>query len=173
MTILKFHVSGAPSYEIGDEIWQVSLADAIRAEAEIVAADAGADLLESPDQAHRDALRDRLIADMTAALDQIGDQYKSPDGVLCSLTAGPALDEWASAVSLTPVRSPALAPIVQEVLRFEDLPLGSLGTRRAVVRWSDGTESEAMTWYSDEILICESDHGNSRLMSSRVEKSRR
>ena len=50
------------------------------------------------------------------------------------------------------------------VLRFEDLPLGSPGTRRAVVRWSDGTASETMTWYGDEILICEGDHGNSRLM---------
>ena len=48
-------------------------------------------------------------------------------------------------------------PIVEEVLRFEDLPLGSAGTRRAVVRWSDGTEDAAMTWYSDEILVCEGD----------------
>jgi hypothetical protein len=47
--------------------------------------------------------------------------------------------------------------IVEEVLRFEDLPLGSLGTRRAVVRWSDGSESAPMTWYGDEILICEGD----------------
>ncbi len=53
--------------------------------------------------------------------------------------------------------SPAPSPIVEEVLRFEDLPLGSLGTRRAVVRWSDGTASETMTWYGDEILICEGD----------------
>ena len=48
-------------------------------------------------------------------------------------------------------------PIVTEVLRFEDLPLGSHGTRRAVVRWSDGTEGEALAWYPDEILICEGD----------------
>jgi hypothetical protein len=48
-------------------------------------------------------------------------------------------------------------PIVEEVLRFEDLPLGSAGTRHAVVRWSNGTESTAMTWYSDEILVCEGD----------------
>lgn len=48
-------------------------------------------------------------------------------------------------------------PIVTEVLRFEDLPLGSHGTRRAVVRWSDGTEGEALAWYADEILICEGD----------------
>jgi hypothetical protein len=48
-------------------------------------------------------------------------------------------------------------PIVEEVLRFEDIPLGSAGTRRAVVRWSDGTEDAPMTWYSDEILVCEGD----------------
>jgi hypothetical protein len=46
-------------------------------------------------------------------------------------------------------------PIVSEVVRFEDLPPGSRGTRRAIVHWSDGTESEALTWYADEILICE------------------
>jgi hypothetical protein len=32
---------------------------------------------------------------------------------------------------------------VVEVLRFEDLRLGSRGSRRAIVRWSDGTEGEA------------------------------
>jgi len=41
------------------------------------------------------------------------------------------------------------SPIVTEVLRFEDLPPGSRGTRRAIARWSDGTESEALTWYTD------------------------
>jgi hypothetical protein len=40
-------------------------------------------------------------------------------------------------------------PTVAEVLRFEDLPLGSRGTRRAVVRWSHGSEGEALTWYAD------------------------
>ena len=49
------------------------------------------------------------------------------------------------------------SPTVVEVLRFEDLPLGSRGSRRAVVRWSDGTEGEALRWYSDEILVCEGD----------------
>jgi hypothetical protein len=39
--------------------------------------------------------------------------------------------------------SPDPNPIVDEVLRFEDLPLGSAGSRRAIVRWSDGSESEA------------------------------
>jgi hypothetical protein len=45
------------------------------------------------------------------------------------------------------------SPVVEEVLRFEDLPPGSRGSRRAVVRWSDGTEGEALAWYSDEIPI--------------------
>ena len=49
------------------------------------------------------------------------------------------------------------SPIVTEVVRFVDLPPGSRGTRRAIARWSDGTESEALTWYADEILICEGD----------------
>jgi hypothetical protein len=48
-------------------------------------------------------------------------------------------------------------PTVVEVMRFEDLPLGSRGSRRAIVRWSDGSEGEALSWYADEILICEGD----------------
>ena len=46
---------------------------------------------------------------------------------------------------------------LDKVLRFEDLPLGSAGTRRAIVRWSDGTESAALTFYADEVLFCEGD----------------
>ena len=48
-------------------------------------------------------------------------------------------------------------PRVQEVLRFEELPLGSLASRRAVVRWSDGTEGEAVRFYGDEVVFCEGD----------------
>jgi hypothetical protein len=48
-------------------------------------------------------------------------------------------------------------PIVEEVLRFEDLPTDSMASRRAVVRWSDGTEGEALRWYADEVLVCEGD----------------
>ena len=43
-------------------------------------------------------------------------------------------------------------PRVVEVLAFEDLPVGSLASQRAVVRWSDGTEGEALRWYADEVL---------------------
>jgi hypothetical protein len=48
-------------------------------------------------------------------------------------------------------------PIVEEVLRFQDPPPGSLASRRAIVRWSDGTEGEALRFYSDEVLVCEGD----------------
>jgi hypothetical protein len=41
------------------------------------------------------------------------------------------------------------SPIVTEARRFDDLPLGSRGTRRAIARWSDGTESEVLTWYAE------------------------
>ena len=46
---------------------------------------------------------------------------------------------------------------VEEVLRFEGLPPDSLASRHAVVRWSDGTEGEALRWYADEVLVCEGD----------------
>ena len=49
------------------------------------------------------------------------------------------------------------SPTVVEVLRFDDLPLGSLASRRAVVRWSDGSEGEALRWYSDEVKFSEGD----------------
>ena len=49
------------------------------------------------------------------------------------------------------------AVVVAEVLRFEDLPVGSIASRRAVVRWSDGTESEALRWFDDEVLVSEGD----------------
>ncbi|MFZ0972732.1 MAG: hypothetical protein WAN22_10945 [Solirubrobacteraceae bacterium] len=49
------------------------------------------------------------------------------------------------------------AVVVEEVLRFEDLPVGSMASRRAVVRWSDGSESEAVRWFDDEVLVSEGD----------------
>ena len=42
--------------------------------------------------------------------------------------------------------------VVEEVLRFEDLPVGSMASRRAVMRWSDGSESEALRWFDEEVL---------------------
>jgi hypothetical protein len=55
------------------------------------------------------------------------------------------------------MHSPEGDPVVQEVLRFEDVPLESAGSRRAIVRWSDGTHGEAVTFYADEVLFSEGD----------------
>ena len=152
--MLKIHLHGAEPYEIGPEIWQQPLADAIRAEAETIAADAGSDLLESPDQKHRDQLRDRIIAEMTEALRQTEDTYTALDGVRYSLIESPARDAGDGG---TRTRVSASSPVVEEVLRFEDLPLGSSGSRRAVVRWMDGSEGEGLRWFADGILVCEGD----------------
>ena len=162
--ILKVHLDGAASYDVGDEIWHESLADTIHCEAETIASYAGSDLLQSADQAQRNALRDRIVREMTVALVSAGDRYRAHDGVLYSLIAESSVDAPRRRGRLGAISNCTSEPIVEEVLRFEDLPLGSAGTRHAVVRWSDGTESAAMTWYSDEILVCEGDHGNSRLM---------
>jgi len=64
------------------------------------------------------------------------------------------------------------SPTVVEVLRFEDLPLGSTGSRRAIVRWSDGSEGEAIRFYREEVLVSEGDHGNSGPMSPRSRSPR-
>jgi hypothetical protein len=48
-------------------------------------------------------------------------------------------------------------PTVVEVVRFEDLPPGSLASRRAVALWSDGHVGECLRWYSDEVLVSEGD----------------
>lgn len=151
--ILRVHIEGAPEYEIGDEIWQQSLPEAIAAEAEAIAAYAEPALLDSSDQAQRDAMRAQLICDMTRTLVAVGDEHQAPDGVRYSLVDESVRDTD----TLGSVHSKVDEPVVDEVLRFEDLPLGSTGSRRAIVRWSDGTESAALTFYADEILFCEGD----------------
>jgi hypothetical protein len=42
-----------------------------------------------------------------------------------------------------------------EVVAIEPLPLGANASRRAVVRWSDGSQGEARRWFEDEILFSE------------------
>jgi hypothetical protein len=59
-------------------------------------------------------------------------------------------------------------PSVKEVLRFEDLPLGSLASRRAVVRWATGPRGRRSVGTPTRVLVCKGDHGKSRLMSSRA-----
>jgi hypothetical protein len=146
--ILKVHLDGGASYDVGDEIWQMALGDAIQAEAESIVYAAGSDLLESG----HNQLRDRIVAEMSEALSQVDDTYRAPDGVLYSLIEPSAVEDDDT---LTLVSS--VAPVVEEVLRFEDLAVGSLGTRRAVVRWSDGSEGEGLKWFGDEVMICEGD----------------
>jgi hypothetical protein len=155
--ILRVHVPGAAGYEIGDEIWQESLADAIATEADRIACRACSDLLESPDDEHREHLRNQLVAEMTAALVAVGDRYRARNGVLYSLEDQPASELTSAIDSLREVSSRTTQPIVEQVLRFEDVTLGSGGSRRALVRWSDGTEDVAITWYADEVLVCEGD----------------
>ena len=87
---LHIHIPGAGSYEIADEIWQASLAEAIEAEAWTIADYIGADLFEDDTEASRTQLRDRVIADMTRVLRRAGDTYRAPDGVRYSLTRSPA-----------------------------------------------------------------------------------
>ena len=154
--ILKVHLQGAASYQVGDEIWQEALGDAIRAEADSIVYSAGPELLEA---GHSQLLR-RIVAEMSEALSEIGDTYRTPDGIQYSLIEAPGVEDDDD--TLTAVSS--AVPVVEEVLRFEDLPVGSHATRRAVVRWSDGTEGEGLKWYGDEILICE---GRSRRQDTR------
>ena len=167
--ILKVHLQGGASFDVGDEIWQESLTDAIRAEADTIAGYTGSELPESQDRADRDALRDRIVDEMTSALVSVGDRYRALDGVRYSLIEDSALDPPTGEGRLSAMGTRDSEPIVEEVLRFETLPVDHGGTRRAVVRWSDGSEGTALVWYPDEILLCEGDHGNSRLMSSRAE----
>jgi hypothetical protein len=155
--ILHVHLDGAGPHEIGDEIWQQPLADVIRAEADTIAGNAGPGLLCLPGRAGRVALRNHVIIEMTAALRQAGDTYTAPDGVGYTLTDSALLDLVAHGDTLAPVGPTQTAPTVKEVLRFEDLPVGSSATRAAFVRWSDGTESQVLAWYDDEILVCEGD----------------
>lgn len=147
--ILKVHVPGAHAYEIGDEIWQQPLHDAIREEAETIVEYAGSDLLVSPDREYRDQLREQIITEMTSALVHVGDRYRAPDGVLHTLLDDSAGEED-EPVTIADVSSDT-SPNVQEVLRFETAPIGSLASRRAIVRWSDGTEGEALAWYDEEV----------------------
>ena len=47
--------------------------------------------------------------------------------------------------------------VVVEVTAVEGLAVDEPGSRRALVRWSDGSTGEALRWYDDEVLFCEGD----------------
>ena len=153
--ILRVGLPGVEPYEIGPEIWQVSLSDAIGDEADAIAYAATAELLDESAPAGRDRLRDRVIHEMTAALIHAGDSYTAPDGVGYELIS--TVDREDGGDTLATVEQAPSDPVVEEVIAFEDLPLGSSASRRAIVRFSDGTEGQALAWYGDEILVCEGD----------------
>jgi hypothetical protein len=46
---------------------------------------------------------------------------------------------------------------VLDVISVEALPIGASGSRRAIVRWSDGDVGEVLRWWDDEVLFCEGD----------------
>src|ERR1035437_10021341 len=146
--MLRAQVPGALPHYVGPEIWDEARGDVIASEAETIADDVGPELLTSADERGREGLRGRVIDEMNAALVDVGDTYLAPDGIRYSLSGEGGPDHERSAGEQRP-------PVV-EVLRFEALPLGSGASRRAVVRWSDGTEGEAVRFYS-EVLVCEGD----------------
>ena len=60
-------------------------------------------------------------------------------------------------------------PVVLEVIAFEQLPLAARGSRRAIVRWSDGSSGEALRWW-DDLCGCphKSAYADSRVMPTRA-----
>jgi hypothetical protein len=48
-------------------------------------------------------------------------------------------------------------PVITRVVAVEELPPGSRATRRVIAEWSDGSQSEALAWFSDEWLVSEGD----------------
>jgi hypothetical protein len=147
--ILTTHLSSSQPHDVGNEIWQEPLADVIRAEAEMIAGYAGAELLGA---GTRDALRERIISEMTVALVSEGDTYQAPDNVVYTLNDDPEPGTRERVDTLVGMSSGPEQPVVEEVLQFENLPLTQGGSRQAIVRWSNGSESTALVWYADETL---------------------
>jgi hypothetical protein len=58
-------------------------------------------------------------------------------------------------------------PVIEEVVAVESLRVGDRGSRRAVVRWSDGTQGEALRWY-DDLCGCphKSAYADARVMAT-------
>lgn len=56
-----------------------------------------------------------------------------------------------------PYDQPMSERTVLEVIAIEPLPLGANGSRRAIVKWSDGDVCEGLRWFDDEILFSEGD----------------
>jgi hypothetical protein len=81
---LQIRHPDAEPYDLDD---LTTLADAIEAEADVVASDAGSDQLEAPTQECRDKLKEQVIRDATRALRAPGDTYRDPLGIVWELRA--------------------------------------------------------------------------------------
>jgi hypothetical protein len=75
--ILRVHVPSA-AHEVGDEIGQVALVEAIATQADQIADKPGTDLLAQPNDACHEALRAHVVTEMTAALTHAASTYTAP-----------------------------------------------------------------------------------------------
>lgn len=134
------------AYEVGDEIWHTPLEEAILAEAEKTAHHFPATISSHLGQ---EQLVGLIAEDMSAHLRAIGDTYTTVDGVIYTLRE-PTTDRPADGYA------PGMfaEPVVVEAT-FEQT--SDYGPRTVTVRWSDGTTSQPMRWYTDEILFSEGD----------------
>lgn len=77
----------------GAEPWPLDdlneLDDVIEREAQVIADDAGSDLLDDPGAAARAQLKRRVVLEANAALTKPGDTYTDPTGVVWVLEARP------------------------------------------------------------------------------------
>lgn len=142
--ILTASIDGIPNHLVGNEIFHESLAAAIHTEAEATVESNPCWLLELLGSA---VAVDVVAAAMTAALHTVGDRYQAVDGVVYELVDGDS-PTAAAAASLPYMTS---QPVVTDA-SFETLPIGSGASRRAIARWSDGTQSEVLRWHDDELL---------------------
>src|SRR5450755_871100 len=130
--ILTASIDGIANHLVGNEIFHESLADAIHTEAEATVESNPCWLLDLLGYA---AAVDLIAAAMTAALHTVGDRYQAVDRVVHELVDGDS-PLAGNAASLPGMIS---EPVVTEAA-FETLPIGSGASRRAIARWSDGTQ---------------------------------
>jgi hypothetical protein len=150
--ILRTHLAGSQCYDVGDEIWQEPLADVIRDEADMIASYAREVAVGA---GTRNVLRDRIIAEMTDALVCAGAAYVAPDGVVYTLDHDPEPPTGDRADTLTGMSSQLGQPVVEQVVRFDTLPLDQGAMRRAVVRWSNGSESRTRMGTQESTVNCD------------------
>ena len=95
--------------------------------------------------------------DVDVAIQVIVDDIVDPVGGARERPVGEASGPAVTRQSDSRYVSPMSEPVVTRVVAVENLPLGSPASRRLVAAWSDGTESEALEWFSDDWLVSEGD----------------